>query len=99
MARLEVSIHELPTKVNTGELHRLVMELYNPSKSPVKVSYLRATPRVLIICCHFFIAGTFIATCQLFHKSSEAGVSSLTACMELAENQIQDHAVKCIIGW
>lgn len=54
MARLEVSIHELPTKVNTGELHRLVMELYNPSKSPVKVSYLRATQIVLIICSTIF---------------------------------------------
>lgn len=64
MARLEVSIHELPTKVNTGELHRLVMELYNPSKSPVRVSYLRATQIVLIIC-----SVIFYSRCILYNLS------------------------------
>lgn len=49
MPRLEVSMHELPMKVNTGELHRVVLELYNPSKISVKVSSMRPT-RALIRC-------------------------------------------------
>lgn len=38
MPRLEASMHELPAKVNIGELNRVVLELYNPSKVPIKVS-------------------------------------------------------------
>ncbi|KAG0574737.1 hypothetical protein KC19_VG286600 [Ceratodon purpureus] len=48
--RLEVSMHELPTKVNTGELHRIVLELYNPSKMSVKrIKFKTSHPNVLLV--------------------------------------------------
>ncbi len=43
MPRLDVSVHELPARVNSGELHRVVLELYNPSKVPVKVNWVLFT--------------------------------------------------------
>ncbi|KAG0593829.1 hypothetical protein M758_UG023200 [Ceratodon purpureus] len=50
MPRLEVSMHELPTKVNTGELHRVVLELYNPSKISVKrIKFKTSHPNVLLV--------------------------------------------------
>ncbi|CAK9197509.1 unnamed protein product [Sphagnum jensenii] len=43
MPRLDVSVHELPARVNSGELHRVVLELYNPSKVPVKKLKLKSS--------------------------------------------------------
>ena len=45
MPRLEVSLHEMPGRVNTGEVRRLVLELSNPSAATVKV-------RPRLIACH-----------------------------------------------
>ncbi|KAG6543031.1 hypothetical protein Mapa_015527 [Marchantia paleacea] len=36
MPRLEVSLHEMPGRVNTGEVRRLVLELSNPSTATLK---------------------------------------------------------------
>ncbi|XP_024378593.1 uncharacterized protein [Physcomitrium patens] len=50
MPRLEVSMHEPPMKVNTGELHRVVLELYNPSKISVKrIKFKTSHPNVLLV--------------------------------------------------
>lgn len=37
MPRLEVSLHGMPEKVNSGELHRVVLELSNTSGAVIKV--------------------------------------------------------------
>ncbi|KAJ7523216.1 hypothetical protein O6H91_18G041600 [Diphasiastrum complanatum] len=50
MPRLQVSLHELPDKVNTGEIHRLVLELLNPTPATVKNIRLRASsPAYLLV--------------------------------------------------
>ncbi|CAM6094407.1 unnamed protein product [Calypogeia fissa] len=49
MPRLDVSLHEMPTRVNTGEVRRLVLELSNPSTATVKAIKIKTSHPLFLL--------------------------------------------------
>eukprot|EP00250_Pteridium_aquilinum_P007625 c17296_g1_i1 orf=72-4250(+) len=50
MPRLEVSLHRMPEKVNSGELHRVVLELSNTSGVAIKnLKFCTSQPGILLV--------------------------------------------------